>query len=200
MATPSSTARMQRATHLRTGVRSRSQVGHTIGGVNGQDALFAAEEGTPASRIVVATDGSCLGNPGPGGWAWYVDSHRWQAGASVSTTNNQMELQAVLEALRSLPRDATLHIESDSKYAIDALTSWIHNWRRRGWKTSAGKPVANRDLIVSIDRELTGRNVTFKWVRGHAGHERNEAADLRARAAATAVQQRLSVDEGMGWT
>lgn len=167
--------------------------------MNAQDALFAPDESDPTPRVVVATDGSCLGNPGPGGWAWYVDEHHWRAGASRSTTNNQMELQAILEALRSLPREAILQIESDSKYAIDAMTSWIHNWRRRGWKTAAGTPVANKDLIVAIDRELAGRTVKFVWVRGHAGHSLNEAADTRARAAATAAQQMLPVDEGMGW-
>lgn len=147
-------------------------------------------------RLTVATDGSCLGNPGPGGWAWAESSTRWAAGAHANTTNNLMELRAVYEALRHLPPDQPLLIQADSQYTINALTKWIHGWRRRGWQTAGRKPVKNQAAIVSIDELLTGRDVRWEYVPGHAGHPLNEFVDLRARAAATAVRDGGPVDCG----
>jgi ribonuclease HI len=154
---------------------------------------------TAGPAIVVATDGSCLTNPGPGGWCWYADDGCWAAGGEADTTNNRMELSAVLEALRTLPSDRPLVIKADSSYTIDACTKWIHGWKARGWKTSQRTPVKNREIIEAIDAELTGRNVTFEWVKGHAGHGLNEAADERCRNAAEATKLGTTVDAGPGW-
>jgi len=149
--------------------------------------------------IVVATDGSCLTNPGPGGWCWYSDDGCWAAGGEPDTTNNRMELMAVLEALRILPADRPLLIKADSSYTIDACTKWIHGWKQRGWKTSQRTPVKNREIIEAIDAELSGRAVTFEWVKGHAGHALNEAADERCRNAAEATKLGNPIDTGPGW-
>ena len=166
------------------------------------DGRAAATDDPSSCRgrpIVVATDGSCLTNPGPGGWCWYADDDRWATGAEPATTNNRMELMAVLEALRVLPADRLLVIKADSSYTIDACTKWIHGWKRRGWKTAQRAPVKNRELIEAIDTALTGRAVTFEWVKGHAGHDLNEAADLRCRAAAEATKAGTVVAPGPGW-
>ena len=138
--------------------------------------------------LVVATDGSALGNPGPGGWAWYVDPFTWASGGLAHTTNNVMELAAVSDLLAATDPAQPLTILADSRYVIDALTTWVHGWKRKGWKTAAGAPVANRELIESIHLAMAGRVIEFVWVRGHDGHPMNEAADLRARAAATEAQ------------
>lgn len=166
--------------------------------------MYAQPTPRPA-RIVVATDGSSLGNPGPGGWGWYADDNNWKAGAVDGATNNQMELRAILEALRSLPNDVDLEILADSAYSINAVTVWLDGWRRRGWKNSKGDPVANRELIEAIDHEITirrrrGVNVTFTHVKGHAGHHLNEAVDTRAREAAESLRDGWTVNEGPGWT
>ena len=139
-------------------------------------------------RLVVATDGSCLGNPGPGGWAWAVDERRWAAGAHPRTTNNLMELRAVYEALNAADPAQPLLIQADSQYVINIFTKWIDVWRRRGWVNAERKPVANREAIEQIAALLAGRDVQWEHVRGHAGHPLNEFVDLRARAAATAVR------------
>ncbi len=144
--------------------------------------------------VVVATDGSCLRNPGPGGWCWYVADDCWAAGAEAATTNNRMELLSVAMVLEAVPNDRPVHIQADSSYVIDALTKWRHGWKRRGWKTAAGAPVKNRDLMEHLDALVTERMPTFEWVRGHTGHAANEAADARARAAAEAL------DAGRPWS
>lgn len=150
--------------------------------------------------ITAAADGSALGNPGPAGWAWYVDDDHWAAGGWPRATNNQGELTAVLELLRATEgSDEPLHILCDSQYAIKACTEWLAGWKRKGWRKADGKPVLNVEIIQLLDEALTGRRVTFEWVRGHVGHEMNEAADVRARAAATAFQQKAPVPEGPGW-
>lgn len=149
---------------------------------------------TTDGRLQVATDGSCLGNPGPGGWAFYVDQTRWAAGGTRDTTNNRMELLAVLRALQTF--DEPLNIRLDSAYVKNALTKWLAGWKRRNWTTSSGKPVANQDLIRQLDQALQGRDVTFEWVRGHAGDPQNEAADDRAREAATAIRDNTTVNQG----
>lgn len=150
--------------------------------------------------IVAAADGSALGNPGPNGWAWYIDDSRWAAGGSPHGTNNQGELQAVLELLRATAHtDEALRIECDSRYVIDSVTKWMPGWKRKGWRKSDGGPVLNRDLLEGIDEAMRGRKVEFTWVKGHAGHPLNEAADERANAAARAYQAGKEPDCGPGF-
>lgn len=151
--------------------------------------------------ITAAADGSALGNPGPNGWAWYIDDARWAAGGSPHGTNNQGELTAVLELLRATrpAADEPLVIECDSKYVIDSLTKWMPGWKRNGWRKADKKPVLNRELFEALDAELAGRNVRFVWVKGHAGHPLNEAADERAQAAARAHQAGHLPDAGPGF-
>lgn len=135
---------------------------------------------------VVHTDGSCRGNPGPGGWAWAEGPARYASGAEAHTTNQRMEVTAVIEALRANP-DGPLEIVSDSSYVVRCFTDkWYVGWRRRGWRNSQGQPVANRDLweaLLPLALE-SGREVTFSWVRGHAGDPMNEFVDSLATAAA----------------
>ena len=151
--------------------------------------------------IIAAADGSALGNPGPAGWAWYVDESCWAAGGWTTSTNNRGELTAVLELLRATAHTGQdLLIQADSQYVINSLTKWRHGWKRRGWRKADGKPVLNDDLIKELDAALAGREVRFEWVRGHVGHPLNEAADVRARAAATAFQRGAAVHAGPGWT
>jgi len=152
--------------------------------------------------ITAAADGSALGNPGPNGWAWYIDDANWAAGGSPHGTNNQGELRAVLELLQATAEVAgeKLVIECDSRYVIDSVTKWMPGWKRKGWRKSDGGPVLNRDLLEGIDAELRGREVSFTWVKGHAGHPLNEAADQRANAAATAYQRKQDPDRGPGFT
>lgn len=150
--------------------------------------------------ITAAADGSALGNPGPNGWAWYIDDERWAAGGSPHGTNNQGELQAVLELLRATAgTDEKLVIECDSRYVIDSVTKWMPGWKRRGWRKSDGGPVLNRELLEGIDEAMRGRDVSFSWVKGHAGHPLNEAADERANAAAKAYQQGEEPRRGPGF-
>lgn len=150
--------------------------------------------------IVAAADGSSLSNPGPAGWAWYIDDGRWAAGGWAHGTNNMGELMAVLDLLEATAdtRDS-LTVLCDSQYVINALTKWLPGWKRKGWRKADGKPVLNVELLQSLDRALHGRTVEFEWVKGHAGHALNEAADARARAAALAFQQGRPVDAGPGW-
>ena len=151
--------------------------------------------------ITAAADGSALGNPGPNGWAWYIDDANWAAGGSPHGTNNQGELQAVLELLRATAgTDEKLVIECDSKYVIDSITKWMPGWKRRGWRKSDGGPVLNRDLMEALDEAMRGRDVSFSWVKGHAGHALNEAADERANAAAKAYQAKIEPRRGPGFT
>jgi ribonuclease HI len=151
------------------------------------------------ARLVVATDGSCLVNPGgPGGWACAVSPEQWLAGAHASTTNNLMELRAVYEALAALPPTTPLLIEIDSLYVLKTFTLWLAGWKRNGWKTTARKPVANQAAIVQIERLLDGRDVQWAHVKGHAGHVLNEVCDQRAGAAAAAVRAGRPVEVGPG--
>lgn len=150
---------------------------------------------------VVAVDGSALGNPGPAGWAWYVDENCWAAGGWPSSSNNRGELTALLELLKATaPTNEELHVLADSQYVINSVTKWIAGWKANGWRKADKKPVVNVDLMQAIDKAITGRKVSFEWVRGHSGHPLNEAADDKARAAATAYQRHGSVERGPGWT
>jgi ribonuclease H len=150
---------------------------------------------------VVAVDGSALGNPGPTGWAWYVDENCWAAGGWPSSSNNRGELTALLELLKATaPTNEELHVLADSQYVINSVTKWIAGWKANGWRKADKKPVVNVDLMQAIDKAITGRKVSFEWVRGHSGHPLNEAADDKARAAAKAYQHHSSVESGPGWT
>ena len=149
--------------------------------------------------IIAAADGSSLSNPGPSGWAWYIDDQRWARGGWAHGTNNMGELMAVLDLLRqSAGTPEPLHILCDSQYVINSLTVWMPGWKRRGWKKADGKPVLNAELMRQLDAELRGREVSFEWVKGHAGHPLNEAADSLARGAAQAYATGTTPSPGPG--
>ena len=154
----------------------------------------------PCMTITAAADGSALGNPGPAGWAWYIDDDNWAAGGWDHSTNNRGELTAVAELLDATAHraDERLVILCDSQYVINSVTKWMKGWKKKGWKKRDGKPVLNKDLMVRLDAAMEGRDVVFEWVRGHSGHHLNEAADAKARAVATAIQRGASPDEGPG--
>ncbi|SFR97977.1 RNase HI [Agrococcus baldri] len=154
--------------------------------------------------ITAAADGSSLGNPGPTGWAWYIDEARWAAGGQRQGTNNIGELSAVIDLLQQSGGVDELHILCDSQYVIKAITQWMPGWKRKGWKKADGKPVMNVELMQELDRLMTERRaaggvVTFEWVKGHAGHELNEAADRLANGAAAAYQRGKVPDAGPGF-
>lgn len=150
--------------------------------------------------ITASADGSALGNPGPAGWAWYVDDDNWAAGGWKHATNNQGELRAVLELFVATAHlDDDLLILCDSQYVINSVTKWMPGWKRKGWRKGDGKPVLNIELLQQIDEAIAGRKYRFEWVRGHVGHVLNEAADVRARAAAEAYQRGRPVPGGPGW-
>ncbi|GAA4897974.1 ribonuclease HI family protein [Tessaracoccus lubricantis] len=150
--------------------------------------------------IVAAADGSSLSNPGPAGWAWYISDDAWASGGWPHGTNNMGELMAVLDLLQSTAHvDEPLRILCDSQYVINSLTKWLPGWKRRGWKKGDGKPVLNVELMKELDIAMQGRALQFEWVKGHAGHAMNEAADERARAAAFAFQQGVPFDPGPGF-
>jgi ribonuclease HI len=143
------------------------------------------------STVVEAyTDGACLGNPGPGGWAALLrhGAHeRLLCGAEAGTTNNRMELQAAIGALEALKRRTEVQLWTDSQYVQRGITEWVPRWKRNGWRTSAGKPVANQDLWERLDVLAASHRVDWRWVRGHAGHPENERVDRAAREAAEAL-------------
>ncbi|HYS83212.1 MAG TPA: ribonuclease H [Anaeromyxobacteraceae bacterium] len=147
------------------------------------------------ARFVAFCDGSALQNPGgPGGTGFVVVDRtchalrfggtRWQEDGPHPITNNRMELRAALEALDGLPAGAGVEVVSDSRYVVDALTKWIHGWRKKGWKTASGTPVLNRDLIEALDARSRELSVKYAWVRGHDGHAVNEIVDGLAQGAA----------------
>lgn len=139
------------------------------------------------NRAVEAfTDGACSGNPGPGGWGVvlrYNGHEKELSGGEAETTNNRMELTAAIEALKALKRPCAVRLVTDSQYLRDGITTWIERWRRNGWRTSAKKPVKNADLWQALDAAMARHEVTYEWVRGHAGHPENERADALARQA-----------------
>ena len=131
----------------------------------------------------IYTDGGCRGNPGPGGWgvvlqAGSAEKELW--GGEANTTNNRMELTAVIRALGALTRPASVQIHTDSQYVQKGISEWIHNWKRNGWKTADKKPVKNADLWQELDRISQQHRITWLWVKGHAGHPGNERADTLA--------------------
>jgi len=150
--------------------------------------------------ITAAADGSALGNPGPAGWAWYIDDSSWAAGGWKHATNNQGELKAVLELFRATAHlDDDLLVLCDSQYVINSVTKWMKGWKAKGWRKGDGKPVMNLDLLKEIDEAIAGRHYRFEWVKGHVGHPLNEAADVRARGAAEAFQRGRPAPAGPGF-
>ena len=150
--------------------------------------------------ITAAADGSSLGNPGPAGWAWYVDEDTWDAGGWPQGTNNLGELTAILRLLEATAETGEeLHILADSQYAINVVSKWRLGWKKRGWTKADKKPIKNLELIQEIDRAMEGRRVTFEWVKGHAGHRMNERADDLARACAEAYQVGRTPEPGPGF-
>lgn len=150
--------------------------------------------------ITAAADGSSLGNPGPAGWAWYVDEDTWDAGGWPQGTNNLGELTAILRLLEATAETGEeLHILADSQYAINVVSKWRLGWKKRGWTKADKKPIKNLELIQEIDRAMEGRRVTFEWVKGHAGHHMNERADDLARACAEAYQAGRTPEPGPGF-
>ena len=150
--------------------------------------------------ITAAADGSSLGNPGPAGWAWYVDEDTWDAGGWPKGTNNLGELTAILRLLQATAETGDeLHILADSQYAINVVSKWRLGWKKRGWTKADKKPIKNLELIQEIDRAMEGRRVTFEWVKGHAGHRMNERADDLARGCAEAYQAGRTPEPGPGF-
>ncbi len=150
--------------------------------------------------IIAAADGSALGNPGPAGWAWYVDDGCWAAGGWAHGTNNKAELTAVLDLLQQTAHLAEdLLVYCDSTYVINSVTKWMAGWKRRGWKKGDGKPVLNVEIMRALDEAMAGRRVEFAWVKGHSGHPLNEAADRLANGAAAAWKQRSAPLPGPGF-
>lgn len=143
-------------------------------------------------NVELYCDGACLGNPGPGGWAYLLryrtpegglrEREAW--GSEAQTTNNRMELESVLQGLRALRRTCEVQIHCDSQYVIKGLQSWMADWKRRGWRRADGRPVLNEDLWKALDQQLARHRITAHWVKGHAGHPENERVDALAREAA----------------
>lgn len=135
------------------------------------------------SHVIIHTDGACKGNPGPGGWGAILQSGgktKELRGGERLTTNNRMELTAAIMALEALNRPCRVDLHTDSKYVMDGITSWIHGWKARGWKTADKKPVKNNDLWKQLDAARARHEVKWHWVKGHAGHTLNERADTLA--------------------
>ncbi len=133
--------------------------------------------------VTIYTDGACSGNPGPGGWGallHFNGSEKELCGGAPDTTNNRMELMAPIKALGALTKPCKVTIVTDSKYVKDGITTWIHTWKKNGWKNAKKKPVKNADLWQALDEARNGHEVSWQWVKGHAGHPENERADALA--------------------
>ena len=142
--------------------------------------------------IHIFTDGSCLGNPGPGGYGAVLvyNSHRKElSGGFAHTTNNRMELMAVIEGLKALSRSCEVILTTDSKYVMQGINDWLAGWKRNGWKTAAKKPVKNQDLWQALDEQCARHKIEWRWVKGHAGHAENERADELANRGVEGVKQ-----------
>ena len=137
-------------------------------------------------KVYIFTDGTCRGNPGEGGWGAILqsDNHEKEInGYSENTTNNIMELTAVIKSLQALKKTCDVILTTDSKYVKNGITTWIHNWKKNGWKTASKKSVKNKELWILLDEECRKHKVTWEWIKGHSGHELNERADLLANLA-----------------
>jgi ribonuclease HI len=137
-------------------------------------------------NVTLYTDGACRGNPGPGGWGSIVDykgSRKELSGFETETTNNRMELTAVIKGLKTITENCKVHIVTDSQYVKNGMTLWIENWKAKGWNTAAKKPVKNQDLWQQLDEEIQKHKVEWTWVKGHSGHKENERCDTLANLA-----------------
>ena len=149
-------------------------------------------------EVIIHTDGGCLGNPGPGGWAAVLrhgGTVREISGGELATTNNRMELRAAIEALRVLTQPCAVEIFTDSEYLRNGITSWIKGWKARGWITKDKKPVKNADLWRDLDLACAPHRVTWGWLKGHAGHADNERCDVLAGEVMQGIRQKHSSDE-----
>lgn len=147
---------------------------------------------TADAAVEIFTDGACRGNPGPGGWGAllrYQGKEKSLYGAEAHTTNNRMELMAVIMALESLKRSCRVQVTTDSQYVHHGISQWISGWKRRGWKTADKKPVKNVDLWQRLDSAVSAHKVAWHWVRGHTGHPENEIADRLANRAIDEMKQ-----------
>jgi len=142
-------------------------------------------------KVNMFTDGSCLGNPGPGGWASllrYNKTEKMFSGAQIDTTNNQMELMAVIKGLTALTKPCHVELFTDSKYVLEGYTKWMDGWKKRGWKKSNKSPVLNQELWQELDEKADIHIINWHWVKGHSGHEENERVDQLARLEAEKIK------------
>lgn len=145
-------------------------------------------------KVHIFTDGACKGNPGPGGWGAllrYKNNEKRLHGGAPETTNNRMELQAVIEGLNSLKRSCAVTLTTDSQYVRKGITEWIHSWKKNGWRTAAKKPVKNDDLWRALDEAVAKHKIEWHWVKGHSGHPENEIADQLANLGAEQASKRI---------
>ena len=153
---------------------------------------------TERKQVEAHTDGACLGNPGPGGWAALL---RWRGqerelvGAEAQTTNNRMELMGAIAALEALREPCVVMLQTDSQYVRQGITEWMPNWVRRNWRTAAGEPVKNRDLWERLYAATLQHRIEWRWVKGHSGDPDNERVDLLSRNAAFAIKQRMALEQ-----
>jgi len=139
---------------------------------------------SPQDKIVIYTDGACSGNPGKGGWGailMFKEHEKKISGGLKETTNNQMEIRAVIEALKTIKKPNEIIINTDSKYVMDGITKWINGWKKNGWRTADRKPVKNSELWQELDEEVGKHRIEWRWVKGHSGNKYNDIADELAR-------------------
>lgn len=142
-------------------------------------------------RVQLITDGACVGNPGPGGWAYilrYGEHKREMSGSEPATTNNRMELRAAIEGMRALKEPCELEVVTDSEYVKNGITKWIHGWKRNGWRTASKKPVVNQDLWNELDQQASRHQIQWTWTKGHADHDDNNRCDELATQAARSLR------------
>ncbi len=152
-------------------------------------------------NIAIYTDGSCLGNPGPGGWAAllvYRGREKMLSGNQTETTNNRMELTAVIKALSVLKEPCHIELFTDSKYVMDGTLQWMPNWKKKNWINSKKEPVKNVDLWQQLDKEIEDHQINWHWVKGHSGHPQNERVDDEARRQAEIIQEKMKLEDANG--